>query len=70
MVLTYRPMRMGPQQLTDCEIVPVLELQGNLFNTEGALFSDRKMPNALGELKYSSSKGLLSCDWGWPAASY
>lgn len=38
MVLTYRPMRMRPQQLTYCEIFPMLVLQGDLLNTEAASF--------------------------------
>lgn len=49
---------------------PVSVLQGTLLNPGAALISDRKIPNALGEEKYGSSKGLGSCNLGWPVATY
>lgn len=39
---------------------PSVSVTGKFTHIEAALFSDRKMTNALRELKNSSLKGLLS----------
>lgn len=48
----------------------MLVLRRNLPNIGAALISDGKKPNALGELKYGSSKGILRYKLGWTVANY
>lgn len=42
---------------------PNVSVTGKFTHIEAVLFSDRKMPNALGELKNSSSKVYLALIW-------